>query len=112
MNKLEISEQFDGSEIAIIGMACRFPGAHSLEQFWHNLVNGLASISFLTDAEIKPSGIDPAELNDPNYVKAASILEDVDLFDAAFFGFSAREAEVMDPQQRLFLETAWQALEH
>ncbi|MEW6734247.1 MAG: SDR family NAD(P)-dependent oxidoreductase [Acidobacteriota bacterium] len=112
MNKSALIDNLDGSEIAVIGIACRFPGAKNLNEFWQNLYNGVESISFLTKEEINPSGVDPAQLDDPNYVNAASILEDVELFDAAFFGYTPREAETMDPQQRLFLETAWQALEH
>src|SRR5262249_44295003 len=104
-------EQYNGSEIAIIGMSCRFPGAKNPEEFWSNLRDGVESISFLSDEELEPSNIDPADFHAPNYVKAAPVLEGVDLFDAKFFGFSPREAEVMDPQHRLFLECAWEALE-
>lgn len=100
-----------GSEIAIIGITCRFPGARNLDQFWKNLCDGVESITFLSDDEIEPSIVDPASPRDPNYVKAASILEDVDLFDAAFFGYTPMEAEVMDPQHRVFLECAWEALD-
>lgn len=105
-------EQVDGSEVAVIGMACRFPGANDLETFWRNLCEGVESITFLKDEEIEPSAIDPNETQNPNYVKAAALLDGVDLFDAAFFGYTPREAEVMDPQHRLLLECAWQALEH
>src|SRR5215216_5677674 len=104
-------DHFNGSEIAVIGMSCRFPGAKSPKEFWKNLRDGIESISFLRDEEVEPSNIDPANLNDPNYVKAASILDEIEYFDASFFGFSPREAEVMDPQHRLFLECAWEALE-
>jgi acyl transferase domain-containing protein len=99
-------------EIAIIGLACRFPGAGSAEAFWQNLRAGVESITFLRDDEIEPSSIDPGSLDDPNYVKAAAVLDDVEWFDAAFFGITPKEAEVMDPQQRVFLECAWEALEH
>jgi acyl transferase domain-containing protein/acyl carrier protein len=98
-------------EIAIIGMAGRFPGAANVEQFWHNLRNGVESIRFFSDEELLAAGVDPALLRDPNYVKARPILDDVEQFDAAFFGYSPREAELMDPQHRLFLESCWQALE-
>lgn len=101
-----------GLEIAIIGMTGRFPGAKNLEEFWQNLHDGVESIVSLTDEEIKASGIDLAKINDSNYVKAGAVLEDIELFDAAFFGFNPREAEVLDPQQRIFLECAWQALEN
>jgi phthiocerol/phenolphthiocerol synthesis type-I polyketide synthase E len=104
-------DTMNGSEIAIIGMSCRFPGARNLEEYWRNLRDGVESISFFTDQELEASGIDPVLLNNPNYVKAKGIVEDADLFDASFFGFTPREAETMDPQQRLFLECAWTALE-
>jgi phthiocerol/phenolphthiocerol synthesis type-I polyketide synthase E len=96
-------KHLNGSEIAVIGMVCRFPGARNVEEFWRNLRDGVESISFLKDHELEPSGVDPAPRTDPHYVKAASILDDVEWFDAAFFGLTPREAEIMDPQQRLFL---------
>jgi microcystin synthetase protein McyG len=99
------------SDIAVIGMSCRFPGANTIDEFWHNLQNGVESITFFSEAELAEAGIDPASVNHPNYVKASPILSQVEWFDAEFFGYSAREAEVMDPQQRLFLECAWEALE-
>jgi acyl transferase domain-containing protein/NADPH:quinone reductase-like Zn-dependent oxidoreductase/predicted O-methyltransferase YrrM/acyl carrier protein len=97
--------------IAIIGMALRVPGADSVEQFWQNLRAGRESITFFTDQELRDAGVDPAALADPRYVKANGVLRGADLFDAGFFGFSPREAEAMDPQQRVFLELAWEALE-
>ncbi|QSQ16100.1 SDR family oxidoreductase [Myxococcus landrumensis] len=102
-----------GLEIAVIGMAGRFPGAKDLEAFWRNLKDGVESIQFLTDEDLEPSALDTAAIrSDPNYVKAAAILEDADLFDAGYFGVTPKEAEVMDPQQRVFLECAVEALEH
>ncbi|MEH2382480.1 MAG: beta-ketoacyl synthase N-terminal-like domain-containing protein [Nostoc sp.] len=101
----------NGLEVAIIGMAGRFPGAKNIEEFWQNLQNGVESIASFTDEELISSGIDSAMLNDPQYVKSSAVLEDVELFDASFFGFNPREAEIIDPQQRLFLECAWEALE-
>ena len=106
-----MSETGNGFEIAIIGMAGRFPGAPSLRRFWQNLCDGVESIHFFTDEELIAAGVDPGLLRRPGYVRARPVLDDVDLFDARFFGFSAREAEMLDPQHRLFLETAWQALE-
>ena len=106
-----VSFERTGLEIAIIGMVGRFPGAQNIEEFWQNLQNGKESITFFTDEELKSSGIDLTILNNSNYVKARSTLKDIELFDASFFGFNPREAEVMDPQQRIFLECAWQALE-
>lgn len=98
--------------IAIIGMAGRFPGANNLEQYWHNLKNGVESITFFSDEELINAGIDPKIVKQPNYVKAKGMLDDVTGFDAAFFGFSPIEAAITDPQQRLFLECAWEALEN
>ncbi len=97
--------------IAIIGLAGRFPGARNVAELWGNLRNGADSIHRFTDQELLSLGIDSALLNNPNYVKAKGLLEGTDLFDAAFFGYSPREAELMDPQQRIFLESAWEALE-
>jgi len=97
--------------IAIIGMACRFPGAAHPRTFWDNLVRGVESITFFSDEELRAAGEDAALLSHPHYVKAAPVLEDHDAFDAAFFGYSQREARLMDPQQRLFLEVAWEAFE-
>ena len=98
--------------IAIIGMAGRFPGSKSVSQFWRNLLDGVESISNFTDDELLASGIDAGLLKDSTYVRARSVLEDVDLFDSGFFGFTPREAEVTDPQHRVFLECAWEALEN
>ncbi|MDZ8257290.1 MAG: beta-ketoacyl synthase N-terminal-like domain-containing protein [Nostoc sp. ChiQUE01b] len=103
------NENMEG--IAVIGMAGRFPGAKSINDFWRNLKDGVESISVLTDEDILNSAIDPAILNNPRHVKAGAVLEDIELFDAAFFGFNPREAAIMDPQHRFFLECSWQALE-
>ncbi len=97
--------------IAIIGMAGRFPGADNVEQFWQNLCNGVESISVFTDEELLAAGVEPQLLRKPNYVKARPIMKNIDLFDANFFGYSPREAELTDPQHRFFLECAWEALE-
>jgi non-ribosomal peptide synthase protein (TIGR01720 family) len=101
----------NGFEIAVIGMACRFPGARNANQFWRNLRDGVESISFFSDAEMIAAGADQKRLTNPNLVRAAGALSDTDLFDASFFGYSPREAELIDPQQRFFLESAWEALE-
>src|SRR4029079_11652644 len=92
------------SDIAIIGMAGRFPGARDLTQFWRNLCDGVESVSFFTDEELIAEGADPDLLRQPNCVKARAVLDDAESFDAAFFGYTPREAEIMDPQHRLFLE--------
>jgi acyl transferase domain-containing protein len=99
-------------EIAVIGMSGRFPGARNIEEFWHNLRRGVESISFFTDEELEASGVDASALRHPNYVRAKATLDDIDLLDASFFGFNPREAEVMDPQHRIFLECAADALGH
>src|SRR2546430_8154291 len=99
-------------DIAIVGMAGRFPGARDLDQFWHNLAEGVESITRLSDQEILESGVPPSWLTNPSYVKAAPILEEPGHFDAGFFGFSPMEAKTMDPQHRLLLELAHEALEH
>ncbi|MEM7127078.1 MAG: SDR family NAD(P)-dependent oxidoreductase [Chloroflexota bacterium] len=97
------------TDIAVIGMSCRFPGADNPNVFWHNLRDGVESISFFTDQELEVN--DRSLLNDPNYVKAGSVLNQIDFFDAAFFGINSKEAQLMDPQQRIFLECAWEAFE-
>ncbi|MEM1243012.1 MAG: type I polyketide synthase, partial [Cyanobacteria bacterium P01_H01_bin.26] len=100
-----------GLEIAIIGMAGRFPGAQSIAEFWQNLQQSVESLVPLDNRHLMAQGVSPETLTDPNYVKVGGVLADTDQFDAAFFGFSPREAELLDPQQRVFLETAWEALE-
>jgi acyl transferase domain-containing protein/acyl carrier protein len=110
-NRSNISNSIDRHSIAIIGMAGRFPGAGNIEEFWRNLCGGVESISFFTEEELKSAGEAPSVLEDPHYVGAHGILEGVELFDASFFGFYPREAQLMDPQHRLFLECAWEALE-
>ena len=105
------SEPLEGLDIAIIGMSGRFPGANNIHQFWENLKTGVESIRFFTDDELLAAGDDPALVNNPNYIKARGILEAIDQFDATFFGFFPKEAEMLDPQHRLFLECTWEALE-
>ncbi|HWI20961.1 MAG TPA: beta-ketoacyl synthase N-terminal-like domain-containing protein, partial [Vicinamibacterales bacterium] len=99
------------TDVAVIGMSLRFPGADDVDTFWKNLAAGVESITFFSDDEIKRSGIDARTADDPNYVKASSVLKDIAGFDPDFFGISQREAVLMDPQQRLFLECAWESLE-
>jgi amino acid adenylation domain-containing protein len=99
-------------EIAVVGMAGRFPGAGSVDELWRNLLDGVEAISRFSDDELRAEGIPAASLADPAYVRAAGVLEGAELFDAAFFGYTPRAAEVTDPQHRLLLETAWEALEH
>src|SRR5262245_21891184 len=101
-----------GNEIAIIGLTGRFPDAPDLEQFWLNLRDGVEAIHSFTDEELLALGANFEVISDPKYVKAGGVLAGADLFDAPFFGFNPREAEITDPQQRIFLECAWMALEH
>jgi acyl transferase domain-containing protein len=100
------------SEVAVIGFAGRFPGARNTDEFWQNLRNGVESISFFTREELAGSGVEEDQFGAPEYVPAKAILEDVELFDAAFFDFSPREAEMLDPQHRVMLECAVEAFEH
>ncbi|WP_051759120.1 type I polyketide synthase [Herbidospora cretacea] len=102
----------DDRRIAIVGMAGRFPGAGDVDAFWRNLRDGVESISFFTPEELRAAGVDEALIHDPAYVPARPILDDVAGFDAQFFGISPRMAALTDPQQRLFLEVCWEALEH
>jgi len=97
-------------DIAVVGMAGRFPGAPDVDRFWANLLDGVDGTTFFSDADLDPS-VSAEQRRDPAYVRARGILEDADLFDAAFFGIGPREAELTDPQNRLLLETAWEALE-
>lgn len=107
------NESYDDAAepIAIIGLACRLPGAADISEFWQNLANGVESIHVGTLEDHAKLGEPEYWLTDPNYVPASSVLDDVEYFDAAFFGMSAREAQVRDPQHRLFLELAYTALE-
>jgi len=111
MKNPEAIDRWSGSEIAIIGMAGRFPGAPGIEAFWNNLRDGVESITFFTDEQLLASGVDPEALQSTRYVKAGSVLEGIEFFDAAFFGFNPRGAAAMDPQHRLFLECVWEAIE-
>jgi amino acid adenylation domain-containing protein len=97
--------------IAVIGMAGRFPGARDLEQFWVNLRDGVESIRTFSDAELLAAGIAPDLVSNPRYIRSRGVLDDVEWFDAGLFGYTPREAELMDPQHRVFLECAWEALE-
>jgi len=110
---MSYAQNYDSNDgIAIIGLAGRFPGARSPRELWQNLIAGRETISHFSPNELEPA--DPDEMAarlDPAYVPARGILADVDKFDAGFFGITPREAEVLDPQQRLFLEASWEVLE-
>src|ERR1700727_1443723 len=100
-----------GEPIAIIGMRGRFPGANDLDTYWKNLAEGVESISILSQQDMRASGIPDHISRLPGYVNASPMLDGIDQFDAQFFGFSARDAALTDPQHRLFLGTAWEVLE-
>jgi amino acid adenylation domain-containing protein len=108
--KEPVRENTPGRDVAIIGMAGRYPGAKNIGEFWNNLCNGIESISFFSDDELEllPKESQSGELE---FVKARGVLDNIDMFDAEFFGFTRREAELMDPQHRVFLECAWEALD-
>lgn len=97
--------------IAIVGMACRFPGAPDLRSFWRLLREGREAATWLADDALRAAGVAETDLRDPHYVRASLPLPHMECFDAGFFGMSPREAAVMDPQHRHFLECAWAALE-
>ncbi len=102
----------NGLEIAIIGMAGKFPGADDIEQYWQLLADGREAITFFDDEELDTQSVNPSMIKDPNYIKARGVINKPEYFDAAFFGIAPREAEMMDPQHRLFLELSWTALEN
>ncbi|WP_454561931.1 amino acid adenylation domain-containing protein [Mycobacterium haemophilum] len=100
------------SDFAIIGMACRVPGARNIDEFWTLISHTERAIRELSNVELLAAGESPERIADPRYVRAAAVLEDIEYFDAELFGMTPREAEVTDPQHRLLLETAQQALDH
>ncbi|MCX6287146.1 MAG: beta-ketoacyl synthase N-terminal-like domain-containing protein [Bacteroidetes bacterium] len=103
-------QSLDG-KVAIVGMACRLPGAKNIYEYWKNLLDGLETLSTFTDEDLIASGVDPGVFKQPNYIRSRGIINGAEYFDAEFFGYTPREAELMDPQQRIFLECAWHALE-
>lgn len=98
--------------IAIVGLAGRFPGADNLEAFWRNLRDGVEALDTFSDAELEAAGVPAALRAHPDYVRRGTVLDRAQDFDASFFGVSPREAQVLDPQHRIFLECAWEAMEH
>ena len=98
--------------IAVVGMAGRFPNARSLSDFWRNVHDGIESLESFSDADLEAANVPEALRSRENYVRKGTVLEGSDLFDAEFFGLSVREAQILDPQQRIFLECAWEAMEH
>nr|AJY78093.1 polyketide synthase [Myxococcus virescens] len=110
-NRAERDSAPASTDIAVIGIAGRFPGARDVQAFWNNLRSGVESIRFFSEEELLGQGVPAELLRNPNYVRAKGILSDVDCFDAGFFGISPAEARLMDPQQRLLIECAWEVLE-
>ena len=106
-----MSNTEDDMAIAVIGMSCRFPGAKNIDAFWDNLRNGVESVEVLSDEDLIANGIKPEQFNAENYVRNAPTLEDIEKFDAGFFGFSPGEAKILDPQRRLFLMCGWEVFE-
>ncbi|QDX98725.1 polyketide synthase [Pectobacterium carotovorum subsp. carotovorum] len=104
--------QLNGNEVAIIGMSGRFPGAPDLAAFWQNLCHGQESITYFDDATLRANGVAEKQLADRDYVRSGFCLDGISQFDAEFFQLTPREAQILDPQQRLFLECCWHALEH
>lgn len=100
------------TEIAVIGMSGRFPGAPSVDELWQNLINGVESISHFSEEELLFSGMDHDLIQQPSFVKSKGVMQDLDLFDSRFFGFSPKQADMTDPQHRVFLECSWEALEN
>ncbi|BAI76223.1 polyketide synthase (plasmid) [Azospirillum sp. B510] len=99
------------TDIAIIGMACRVPGADDYHQFWRNLCEGVESITRFSDEELLAAGVSAEHLRDPDFVKSGFVIRGIDRFDAEFFEVSPKEACLMDPQHRMLLEVAWHAFE-
>ncbi|MCP5107303.1 MAG: type I polyketide synthase [bacterium] len=101
-----------GLEIAVIGMSCRFPGAKNIDEFWANLKDGVESTTFFSDEDLTAAGVGKDLLENPDYIKARGVIHGVEAFDPAFFGYKPLEAELMDPQIRVFYESCWEALEN
>lgn len=97
--------------VAVVGMACKFPGANSPREYWRNLAGGVESIVRLSEQDLLAAGVEPREFRHPQYVNAAALIDEMEWFDARFFGYTPREAQVRDPQGRLFLETCYAAVE-
>ncbi len=100
-----------GLEIAVVGMSCRFPGAESIEQLYNNLKNGVESIEFLSEEELLELGVSQSIIDSPNFVNAKSSFKSVEQFDSDFFGYTPKEALIMDPQIRVMHECVWEAIE-
>jgi acyl transferase domain-containing protein/acyl carrier protein len=106
-----ISQKGTDGAVAIIGMALRYAGAQTVDEYWSNICNNVDALHVATDEEILEAGVDPRRIEDSAYVRPAAFIPNTADFDAPLFGFSARDAEIVDPQQRVFLEVAWEAFE-
>jgi acyl transferase domain-containing protein len=107
-----MADQFPPGAVAIVGLAGRFPGADGLDEFWRNIRDGVESLETFSDADLDAAGVSAQERADPRFVARGTPLADALCFDADFFGITPREAELIDPQHRVFLECAWEAMEH
>jgi amino acid adenylation domain-containing protein/non-ribosomal peptide synthase protein (TIGR01720 family) len=107
----ELNQNSCETDIAIVGLSGRFPGAQNCEEFWRNLANGIEPLSHFDEDELLASGIAPERVRASEYVRKRFILDNIDLWDAKFFGFNPNEARMLDPQQRIFFECAYEALE-
>ncbi|HSH90504.1 MAG TPA: polyketide synthase, partial [Ramlibacter sp.] len=105
------NELLEPGSVAIVGVAGRFPAAASVSELWQLLREGKEATQWMTDEELLKAGVSKSDLADPDYVRASLVLPGMEMFDAEFFGFSKRDASVLDPQHRHFLECAWEALE-
>lgn len=100
------------NSVAIIGIAGKFPGSNTIDEFWNNLINKKELISTFDKNELIHQGVDAHIVNNANYVPRSGVIEDIELFDASFFGFNPKEAELLDPQHRLLLESAYECMEN
>ena len=98
--------------VAIVGFSGRFPGARNLDDFWRDVRAGKEMIETFSDADLKDAGVPDSVRTDSLFVPRGTVLDGAELFDAGFFGLAPREAQILDPQHRVFLECAWEALEH
>ncbi len=112
MAEPSFADKFPSHAVAVVGLAGRFPGARDLGDFWNNVRSGTDALETFSDADLDAAGVVPALRSNPQFVRRGTVLEGAELFDAGFFGLAPREAQIIDPQHRIFLECAWEALEH
>lgn len=111
MKKYNIDD-YNETDIAIVGLAGKLPQSDSIDEYWQNILNNNECITFFTEHELLNDNLSEDTFKNSDYVKAKGIISDVDLFDNEFFNFSSLESKITDPQQRLFLETVWNGLEN